>query len=305
MRAALRRAALVALLAAAGAASATPWATPELVALIVDPAVAEISGLAASRRHPGLYWAVNDSDRGSRVYALDARGAVHGSFTVANARNVDWEDLATFERNGKAYLAIADTGDNGGLRTELAVIVVAEPALKDGKFPDRVPPAWTVRFRYPDGPRDCEALAVDARAGVFWLLSKKRVPAQLFTVPLDPPRKHAIRTARQVATIRHIPQPTPEELAQHPQFGRYRGQVTAMDLDPQGRRLAVLTYRDAYLFERRDGATWPEALLEVPVTLGVPLLPQGESIAWDARGDALYVTSERLPAPLIRIAPAK
>jgi hypothetical protein len=293
--------ALALLLPAAVAAGDTAYAPPELLALVVDPRVDEISGLAASRRHDGVLWAVNDSDQGSRVYALGLDGKVLGSFVVAHTRNTDWEDLAAFERGGKSYLAIADTGDNGGLREELAVVVVAEPELVDGAPPKRVAPAWTVRFRYPDGPRDCESVAVDARTGEIWLMAKKRVPAQLFTVPLARPRHGEVRTARQIATVRHIPQPTPEELAKHPQFGRYRGQITGMDLDPAGRRLAVLTYRDAYVFERRGDATWPEALLEEPTVLGVPVLPQGESIAFGRDGKTIYVTSERLPAPLIRV----
>ena len=48
----------------------------------------------------------------------------HRELRVAGARNTDWEDLAAFELDGRHYLLIADTGDNGGLRRTLQLHVV-------------------------------------------------------------------------------------------------------------------------------------------------------------------------------------
>ena len=80
-----------------------------------DTRLHEISGIAASHRHPGRYWLHNDSGDGAFLYAIDAQGALQGVVQIDGVIAVDWEDVASFERNGKAYLMVADCGDNLGL----------------------------------------------------------------------------------------------------------------------------------------------------------------------------------------------
>jgi hypothetical protein len=286
---------------AADVLARAPFGEPRLAALILDTDVAEMSGIAASRRHPELLWVHNDSDAPPELIALDTSGKVVGQVRVRGVRNVDWEDLAAFELDGKPYLAIADTGDNGGLRKEIAVIVVPEPEPNA----KRVSPAWIERVRWPDGPRDCEAMTVDATAREILLLSKKRVPAQLFRVPLAPTTSADLLVAEQIASIAHIPQPTPEEIANNPRMGRFMGQISAMDLSADGSRLAVLTYRDGYLYTRHPGESWQQATGRSPLRLALPTLPQAEAITFSADGASIWATSERLPAPLVQLAPAR
>ena len=42
-------------------AGALRWSRPEYAGVLGDPELDEVSGLAASRAHPGIYWAQNDS----------------------------------------------------------------------------------------------------------------------------------------------------------------------------------------------------------------------------------------------------
>lgn len=278
-------------------------AEPALEALILDPELAEISGMAHSQRRDDLLWVVNDSYNPNRIHALGRDGRVAASYTVEGAQNTDWEDLTSFVLDGKPYLAIADTGDNGGVRQWIELIVVEEPRVRDGTFRGSVRPAWRVRIRWPDGPRDCEAVAVDAARREVLLMSKKRVPAQLFRVALQPTRGRRALLAAQIAVAGTIPQPDDRELSLHPQSGRYRAHVTSMAMAPDGSALVVLTYRDAYRYERRGDESWAGALRRQPTALGLPPLIQAESITFDRRGEALYVTSEKLPAPLVRLDP--
>ena len=69
----------------------------------------EASGLARSQRDPGILWVINDGGK-ARVHAMDRTGAVRGHVNLADARNVDWEDLASFQMDGVPYLLVADTG---------------------------------------------------------------------------------------------------------------------------------------------------------------------------------------------------
>jgi hypothetical protein len=289
--------ALVFAIALASAPSAARAAESAMLeALVVDERIDEISGLAASRRHPGVLWVHNDSDRPAELYALATDGTLRATLRVRGKRNIDWEDLAAFEWDGKPYLLIADVGDNGGLRRELQLHAIEEPAaLADGE----APVAWTVRFRWPDGPRDCEAVAVDVREGMVYLISKKRVPPELFRVALRPARRE-VQVAERIGSLAGVLQPTPADLQRNPVYGRYRSQITAADISPDGSLFAVLNYRTAYVWGRHP-AGWGTALRAPPRTLGFPWVPQAEALGFDRDGRSLWVGSERLPAPLLRL----
>ncbi|HET9048210.1 MAG TPA: hypothetical protein VFN29_04510, partial [Chiayiivirga sp.] len=89
-----------------------------LVAVLTDARLDEVSGLAVSRRHPGIVWVHNDSHDANTLHAVDENGQVRASVDLP-VPNVDWEDIASYEREGRTYLLVADTGDNGGIRKEL------------------------------------------------------------------------------------------------------------------------------------------------------------------------------------------
>jgi hypothetical protein len=267
-----------------------------LEALVTDERMGEISGLAASRRHADTFWVHNDGDNPAEIYAMDAKGAHRATLRIRGLRNVDWEDIDAFEHDGRAYLLIADVGDNGGLRSEVRLIAVPEPdALVDAE----VEPAWIVRFRWPDGPRDCEAVAVDARAGQVLLISKKRVPPELFRIELRP-AGDAVQVAQRIGSLAGIEQPTPEDLRRNPVYGRYRSQITAADISADGQLLAVLNYRTAYLWSRNP-AGWDVTVRAPPRILDFPWVPQAEALGFDRDGLSLWIGSERLPAPLLRL----
>jgi hypothetical protein len=274
------------------------FGTPTLSGVVLNRGLAEMSGLAGSLRHDELLWTLNDSDNPNEIYALQPSGTLRATVLIRDQRNVDWEDLAAFRLDGVPYLLIADVGDNNASRQELRLIVVVEPEV-DAPHAE-IQAAWVVRVRYPDGARDCEAVAVDAERGEVLLLSKRRVPAQLFEVPLKPDSDAPV-TARQIARVINLPQPSAQELEAHPSAGRYFGQPTAMALSPDRGELAVLTYRDVYVYERRPEESWQETLARAPRALGIPLLPQAEGLGYARDGSAIYVTGERLPAPIVRV----
>lgn len=269
---------------------------PELLALIREPSLREISGLAVSRRHPGLLWVHNDSGYAAELHAVDRRGRRQATLRLEGIEAIDWEDLAAFTLDGRHYLLVADTGDNGGRRSELVVHVVEEPAeLVDAE----VKPAWSQRLRWPDGPRDVEAVAVDGAAREILFIAKKRVPPQLLSLPLGPQR--GVAHARVRAGLAGIAPPSPTELAANARFGKYRAQITAADLSEDGLRLAVLNYRRAHVFTRSADEDWASALARAPREYSFGWVAQAEAIAFEPDGDALLLSGERLPAPLIRL----
>lgn len=273
---------------------------PEVAGLVVDAELGEISGLAVSRRHRNVLWAVNDGGNTARLFAMSPGGRKLAAFDVEGVDNVDWEDLASFIHEGRQYLVIADTGDNGGVRATLDLVLVEEPA---SLRPARISPVARLTFRWPDGPRDCEAVAVDGERGDILLLSKKRVPAQLFRLPLSalfrPVPGHTV-VPQEIGQVRALPQPTAKELAVPSRLGRYRAQISGMALRDDG-LLAVQTYRDTYLYLRRPGEGWRQTLRRAPQALNITVMPQPEAVAFDSRSGDLYIASERTPSPILRV----
>lgn len=291
MHAAARHAtaALCLLLAACGGDEAP---SSRLSGLLLDGDLAETSGLAASRTHEGVLWLVEDGGNPAQLHAASRRGRRLASFDVEGAVNTDWEDLAAFELDGRRYLLVADTGDNGGLRRTLLLHVFEEPRrLSDG---GTLRPAWSIAFRWPDGPRDCEAVAVDPSSGQILLVSKKRRPPELFELPLRPSGT-GLQTARPLARLAGFRGGN----APLDDTARLLAQVSAADVSPDGRTLAVLAYGGLRLYPRDAEGDWAEAASRAPTRRDLPWVHQPEALGWAADGRGLYATGEFSPAPLV------
>ena len=288
----------VLLLAVAGGCSAPP-PFAQLSGLMLDADLGEVSGLAVSARHEDTLWMINDGGNDPHLYAVSPRGSKLATLRAVGVDNTDWEDIAGFRMDGRDYLLVADTGDNGGLRKTLQLHVFEEPAtVADAS----VRPAWSIVFRWPDGARDCEAVAVDPATGQVLLVSKKRQPPELFAVPLRP-RGDAPRVARRLGTLAGVPQGDAEEVAANPELARIRSQVTAADLARDRHALAVLTYRDVLVYRRRGREDWAAAVARPPEVHPLPWVPQAEALGWSADGKALFATGELSPAPLFFLHP--
>jgi hypothetical protein len=278
-----------------------PSATIERAGVITRPEIAESSGLAASRRASDLLWTHNDSDGQPVLYAIGTDGRFRGSVRLTGVKNIDWEDLASFELDGKSWLLVADVGDNNGTRKNCALHIIAEPDPAD-LSPDRelsTEVAWTVPVRYAEGPRDCESVAVDAREGNAYLLRKRLHPNSVYVLPLrSPPGEKP--SAREVGIVPHVPQPTSQQRTVPAPTGRYRGQPTAMDFSTDGSAAVVLTYGDTLLFPRRAGESWATALTRKPIVLPPHALGQAEAICFSRDGHSLFVTEESAQSPVLR-----
>ncbi|NUS38330.1 MAG: hypothetical protein HOQ02_04820, partial [Lysobacter sp.] len=112
-----------------------------------------------------------------------------------------------------------------------------------------------------------------------------------------------VLVAQRIGTLAGVPAPDPAELRDNPRASRILHQVTAADLAPDGRRLAVLTYSELLLYTRRGDEGWAQAAARAPVVHPLPWLPQAEALGWAAGGQALYATGEGLPEPLFYLNP--
>jgi hypothetical protein len=227
------------LIFAAATASPAPRdsrpAAPRFRAGTLDPAIRESSGIVASRRHPGVFWTLSDSGNDAAVFAVERDGTLIREYAVAGAGNTDWEDLAI---DDAGLLYIADTGNNNRRREQVTVLRVDEPdprvPLNGARAPAPIPVTASWRLNYPGhAPFDCESLFVlDGKA---YLLPKRldgsKAEIFRFDVAADPAPRDAV---------------TPARVAEVPAV---RAPVTAADVSPDGKRLAILTVLGPYVLD--------------------------------------------------------
>ena len=266
----------------------------ETVGRIQSKRIDEASGLARSQRHDDLLWVINDDGK-AELHAIDTRGAKRGRVEVRKAKNSDWEDLASFTLSDDPYLLIADVGDNDRKRRDVTLYVVKEPKYTESK----TKADWRIDFSYPEGPRDAEAVAVDADNERVLVLTKRDIPAGLYEVPLRP-ESDKRQMAKLLGTVGTLPQPSRRDVEFAPRTDDWHWQPTGMDLSPDGRLLAVLTYGGVYLYRRTTYESWTEALQRPPLVLGTTRNRTAESIAFNADGNAIFITMEGINAPLVR-----
>ncbi len=240
-----------------------------------NPKLSESSGVAVSRKYPGVLWTLNDSGNPAWLFATDTLGRDRGIFTVTGATNVDWEAISIARCGSSDCLYIGDTGDNHERRSSVRLYRVAEPA------PDTevrsTAPAQRLEVRYPDGSHDVEAIYVD-QAGDCYLITKGgsrgvglyRVPASAWKAG------HALAQSLGSLPI---------------QTGWLGGMlITDAALAPSGQRVAVRTYQSIFLFRRSpDGRLTPER--GHPACRVAKLDAQGEGVAW-LDPQTLVLTSE-------------
>ena len=123
-----------ALVAAAGLVVALPGPAAadgegRTVIVIRDARIPESSALAASTRHPGWLYTINDSGNQPVVYVVaESSGRVVGTATLSGVDPVDPEALTI---GGDDRLYVADIGDNAGTRESVALYALPQPGRGD------------------------------------------------------------------------------------------------------------------------------------------------------------------------------
>ena len=270
-----------------GEPSCSTCAEPEPLATPAEAALVEASGLAASRLHPGVLYAHNDSGDTARFFAFDASGADLGTFTLEGVTAIDWEDMGAgpCADGTSPCLYFADIGDNAEQRSELLLHRVPEPT-KLGPGTTAIVPE-TFRFRYPTGPQDAEALFVDPRDGRVYVLTKTIRAADLQALPaaLDP---NVVMETTAVGKV---------------QLGDLLPTITAADMAPDAHGVLVRTYSSVWFFAVERGASVATSLAASPCAFPVaPGESQGEALAWLADSSGYVTISEGTGQKLSKIA---
>ena len=258
----------------------------------------EISGLAVSRKTPGVLFALNDSGNPAQLHALSETGATLGQWTV-KAHNRDWEDLGNLRMNGKDYLVIGDTGDNRQVHSTSTLYLVEEPSL-DTPSSTVLVPFKTLRFRYEDGPRNVEAFAF--HANTLYLISKEPIgpdgpqPSHLYELPIPENIDSTVLLARHTGNLPLAPTNLESRLAAAV-AGVDLNHPTALDFDTASNTAYVLTYRHVIRIVKSQPQSWAQAFSQSSERIHAHDLKQAEALAV-MPGHSVWFTSEYLSAPL-------
>lgn len=249
------------------------YAEPQAVATVADERLREVSGIVRSRAHPGTTWMHNDSGDGAVVYAVDETGRTTAAYNLG-ILTLDPEDLALGPGVGGDALYLADVGDNFAFRPIISVYRFPEPDPAGGELGE----VERIDLAFPDGPVDAEAVAIDPVTGDLLLVTKTTTdPALVYRAP-----------AAELIDGGTVDLEALAEL----DLG---AQVTALDLSPNGDRLAMRGYHEIWLWPRTDVDLAP-VLAAAPCLLTSPDERQGESIAFDPDGSLFTVSEGAGPA---------
>lgn len=253
-----------------GAALLVAAATTPPAFTLQDPAITESSGLAASTRHPGVYWTHNDSSPDGSpspyLYAVDGEtGETLATITLAGD-GVAARDVEAVSVGPDDTLYVGDIGDNINGWEEVWIYRLPEPeVLEDATVTPTVHPV-----RYEDGPRDAEALMVHPVTGRVHVVTKSEDgDGALYAAPASGLAEDGVTTLTRVTGV-----------------GLW---VTDGAFSPDGTRLFLRGYfaSQMYAWPAPDGPPEP---IEREVML--PLQQQGESVTFTPDGTALMLGSE-------------
>jgi hypothetical protein len=80
-----------------------------------------------------------------------------------------------------------------------------------------------------------------------------------------------------------------------------------MDISADGNSLYILTYKNAYVYSRTSDQTWDQAFSKPPLQITLPdpskTLVQREALGLDQPSGEIFITSEKVPAPIYVVEP--
>ena len=248
-----------------GTSGSEVYCTPD------DPGLVELSGLTVVG---DTIYAVGDSGNDDRVAVMDSSCQVR-EWIPNPIDPYDVEDMTY--RNGRLWLA--DIGDNAGVRDTIA--------MTDLNLTDRT--GAVHRMTYPNGPRDAEAILLEADGRPVVITKDAGGNSEIFTadVPVEDLAAPGPTPMRAVGPF--VVTSTGTEGG--PPLIDGSVMVTGAAIDASGTVAAVRTYTDLYLFRIGDGGVAQSLLGPPALVLPLPAQPQGEAIAFLDNGD-LLVASE-------------
>ncbi len=258
-----------------------PFAAPRALGEITDERLAEVSGLAASRKNPGTLWVHNDSGNETELYLINTQGKLLATYYLAQGVNFDWEDMAIGPgpEADETYLYVGDIGDNTAMYDERYVYRFVEPTYTATTTVDTIADYDRLGFFYREGAVNAETLLLDPLTQDLFVLSKEsdQIRVHQFHFPSAPPFR---QPAKLMTTLSF-------------DGVNLLDRLVGGDISADGTEVLLKTYEHVLYWSRKDTTTSIPELLQTPAdTLPYWPEPQGEAIGFAADGSGYYTLSE-------------
>jgi len=234
----------------------------------LPPEIRESSGIVPKLGSTSEFWTHNDSGGRPEIFRVDLFGNLLARVRVDGAALVDWEDLGrgpcSWRGELRDCLYLADTGDNAERRSDPTIYRIPEPEPGDSVTPR----AEVFPLRFPEGPRDVEALYVLPGERIFLVTKGRSGPVEVYRVPpLD--GLLPLELERIQVLMDRPPRPLDG--------------ITGGSADPSGRWVVLRSYETLFFFHPdREGRLQSAALGRVD--LRSLRERQGEGVAWVGPG---------------------
>lgn len=238
--------------------------------------IKEASGLASSKKNPGVLWAHNDTKDKKRLFAMNGNGKHLGVYYVCNAKDRDWEDIAVGPGpdSEKSYIYVGNIGDND-LEYDIKYVYRCEEpdvtTTQEGVI-DTIENVDVLQFCYPDGRKNAEALMLDPLTKDYYIITKNEKKELVYKAAYPQPLT-SVDTLECVDTL---------DL----------NEIVAGDISVDGREIIIKTYKKVYYWKRIGDETIQETMRRSPSTISYIEEPQGEGLAWDLNGSGYFTISE-------------
>lgn len=238
--------------------------------------LSESSGIEQFGNNETL-WLINDSGNTNNLFQLNLEGDIIDEVEISGVKNEDWEDLTS---DGISRLFIGEFGNNNNDRKDLAVYIVNTSAIIDSKVTPEV-----IHFTLEDqqefppkkSKRNFDIEAFFYANNQLYLLTKNRSSkfkgkTKLYKLSAKP-GKHVAKLIGSYTTCSDDKDCL----------------VTAADLSPNGKRLAILTHDSVFMVTNFDDDFSNGTLTRHKLAHN----SQKEAICFSQDGSRLYITDER------------
>lgn len=263
----------------------------DITGRLQDKHMDEISGIAASGIHNGIYYVHNDSGDTSRFFAITPQGKIKSVIYFKGDPKekqgvLDCEDIATGPGpvKGKSYVYMGDIGDNGSVRKYITVYRMEEQKSWIGTDSIIKVNPVPVHFKYPDGPRDAETLMIDPIEKLIYIVSKRTDSVAVYTAPLSFKANDTLTLTKRCKIY----------------FNGFKPfkWITAGDISKDGQQVLLKDYVKVYYWKREDKEPIWKTMQRKPAELPYQQEKQGEAIGFTPDGKGYYTTSEGVFAPI-------
>jgi hypothetical protein len=232
---------------------------------LLNPLVEEISGIADSESEAGIIWGIEDSGNPPQLSVIGHDAQVKGTIYLKGITNRDWEEMDV--ANGSVY--IAETGDNSLQYPDYSIYKFSEPSSTE----DTVYAIERIRFTYPDGSHDCEAMIVDPSTKDIYFFTKTTSGSKIYKLafPYDATSVHTLTFMGQLSL----------------------NSVVGASLSYDQKEIIIKTYSGLNYYTKTSSDNIYQAVSKTAENIPYVLEPQGEAVSFAKDNSGYFTLSEK------------